>query len=715
MSDLPRTCPRCLFIFLSLTALLVLSGQTGQAQDLTTRTPDRFDAGQRTFDDGRYNEAARHFEALLARDPAFYVPTRGAAAYWLGRVHLARGDSAVAHTVWRRGIEALGAEGIFDVRLADAYLRSVFHLARTDEQATAANAYLQLIARTGHPDLAVSERRIVRRHVAQMVFLLPGAMQARITPDAEALMHEGAALRPEASDHLAAWWHRQDPLPASLGNERIVEHLERVAHAEQHFADERFVRFDARGVVYVRLGAPARTATLDNEAIEMDGLGAFSSGTLAHPTVPPHAVWTYDDLGDAAVYLFVRRQHRYVLGTVRDLLPAELRGPKNVSLTLQVLRDYYKQLYRLHPGYLSLLNRIETYLLRASDRALTERMNGYSTQAPTPSPPGTEPSDPLSFAAHSVRDVRRFDKRLARRRAEAVPTAHTETIDEGDRLPVAARTARFLNDDGTTRTEVYWAVDPANLVPSPDARLRLLQQGLDVPDAYRLDVTAVRYGPGYRPQAKHRTQHTLPVDTEAPAVYSLALPGDTGRYHLALQWDQYATPAEENASPVYIRTGRQWVDSLQALPAASDTLVLSDPVPLRAADLDTAEPVRDDRGFRVTPYPFDAVAPDTALALYVEAYGLTFGADDRTRYTVEYTVARRRGRGGVRGFLLGGEEAETTAAATSHTGTSRTAHEYILLDFSPWDAADAFTVIVRVTDEVSGHHAARSVTFTLRP
>ncbi len=240
-----------------------------------------------------------------------------------------------------------------------------------------------------------------------------------------------------------------------------------------------------------------------------------------------------------------------------------------------------------------------------------------------------------------------------------------------------------------------------------------MRRGLDAPHAYRLDVTTVRYGPGYRPQAKHRTRHTVPAAGEAPVVYSLALPGNTGRYHLALQWDQYAAPADDEAPPVFVRTGRHWADSLQGLPAAPDSLVLSDLVRLRAADLDAAEPMRDDRGFRVTPHPFETIAPDTPLALYVEAYGLTFGDDDRTRYTVEYAVARRQEHNEVREVLLG-EDGETTTVAISNTGTSRTARAYVFIDPSPWEGADALRIGVRVTDDVSGRYATRSILFEVK-
>ena len=85
--------------------------------------------------------------------------------------------------------------------------------------------------------------------VAQLLPLLPEQVKRQVL---------GASEEP-AGPLLLAWWRRQDPLPASDANERLLEHLRRVAYAEEHyFCDVCPAGYDARGEVYVRYGAPER-------------------------------------------------------------------------------------------------------------------------------------------------------------------------------------------------------------------------------------------------------------------------------------------------------------------------------------------------------------------------------------------------------------------------------------------------------------------------
>jgi GWxTD domain-containing protein len=685
----------------------------GWAQDGAALT-EQFEAGQSAFEAGRYEAARRHFRAIVEANPALRLHVSGAAAWWLGRSHAALGDSADAHSAWRAGVSALDAAGAFDIRLLDAYIRSVFARRLQREYDTAALLYLRLIEEAGS-NLHAADPAVVQRHVAQALPVLPGEKHARVTPDSKAFQRGNGRLTDSAGSWLTGWWRRQDPLPATKRNERIIEHLQRVQVAERRYATERTAAgFDDRGRIYVRLGAPSRVIRLDNEAIEEDGLGAFADLTLAIATVPKNSLWAYDELGEYAVFLFVKQGRHFALGTVRDLLPIEIRGPgyndstigiERAFLALKVLRDYYEQLVRVRPEYLNLLTRIDAFLLRISD--LNGKLKGDDSGMIDPQI-DISPADIRLFAGRSVTEVRRADRHFARRRAEEVPAVHTSTVDTGNQLPVATRTARFLDGDGITRTEVYWAVDPADLAPSPVDRFRLVQQGILDPERYLLRLTSVRYGLDDASRSVSRTDYRVDARRAEPAVYSLMLSGDRDRYHLALQWDQYVISPDSTAA--LVRRGTIRADSLQTLPSDAGRLVLSDVVPLRADRLTEVQQVRDEKGFHVAPYPHGHVTPETKLALYVEAYHLAFGADDRTRYTVEYRVERRVKQGGIAGWF-GGEEDKVTTQATTYQGTTRTAQEYIALDLSPYAEASQLRITVRVTDEVTGASGDRTVRF----
>lgn len=657
---------------------------------------------------GRPGEALPLLVDAVAAAPAFISEKHGAASYWLGRAYRAAGDSAQAHAAWRAGVNALTVAGTLDVRLADAYLRSVFERQKTRERQAASEVYLKLIARAGS-GLRPGEKAIVGRHVAQTLPVLPDEKHTRITPDPRAFRRGKGRLTGDAGSWLATWWRRQDARPATVRNERLVEHLRRVVVAERRYGtNRRRAGVDARGRIYVRLGTPSVVERLDNDPLRWDN--------NSWPT--ENEFWVYEDLGPYAQFLFVRRGDRYVIGSFRDLLPNRVRGPAytpdpfagfyakassrtalslKAGVAMKALRDYYRQVAPYQPQYLDLQSKIWYELVR--NRPPGVQNVGF----PVPIP--------IATAWARMNEVEQTERRLARRRRETVPRVRTETVETDDQLPVAARTARFLTEDGTTRTEVYWAVEPADLAPAPGDRLRFVQQGMEEPERYLLRVTGVRYGPEYASRRGDRADLPIDVGRTEPVVYSLAVPGATGgRYHLAVQWDQYAIAPD--SSVAFVRRGTYHADSLQALPSDGARLALSDVVPLRADRLAEAEQVRDGQGFTVTPYPYDHVTPETNPALYVEAYHLAYGPDDRTRYTVEYEVEQRRKKGGVAGWF-GATEETTTTQATTYEGTARTAREYIALDLSPYAEASRLHVTVRVIDEVSGQKASRTVEFSV--
>lgn len=62
----------------------------------------------------------------------------------------------------------------------------------------------------------------------------------------------------EGADRVARWasfWNSRDSNPATLENERLVEHYKRVMYARIHFSNTQFP-YDRRGEIYVRYGEP---------------------------------------------------------------------------------------------------------------------------------------------------------------------------------------------------------------------------------------------------------------------------------------------------------------------------------------------------------------------------------------------------------------------------------------------------------------------------
>jgi hypothetical protein len=284
---------------------------------------------------------------------------------------------------------------------------------------------------------------------------------------------------------------------------------------------------------------------------------------------------------------------------------------------------------------------------------------------------------------------------------------------------MAVRTARFLNDDGTTRTEVYWAPEPDALKPT-EAQLDTLAAQDDMAlDEFIVRLTATQQAADYQSRVVNQRHYHLTglggSGATIPARTFQTQHGDSALYHLDVQWDQFLTHTRsDDAAPRLgprLKVATLQRDSLRALSSDERILEMSDVRPMILPNKSTGS-VED----AALPYPFEDVTANTPLMLYFEAYHLPFGANDRTRYTVEYRVQRRTERGDLM-RLFRGEDERSTTVSTTNEGTSRTAREYIMLDLADWDVGTDtnLTVTVRVIDEHSGQRTERDVNFRLVP
>jgi GWxTD domain-containing protein len=544
--------------------------------------------------------------------------------------------------------------------------------------------------------------------MAHLMLVLPPDQRKQLAERPAALLDGDGTLQPGAGGRAARWWRRHDPRPATLRNERLIEHLQRVVRAQRQFGADTFLRYDDRGRIYVRLGAPSQRRMLSSESL------AKSVSIRSH-FIPRNEYWRYRGLGDHSHYLFVKQGRTYVLGGVTDLLPGGLRH--NMSgggvLATLAMRDLYDVFVPRVNAYAPLFDRVSDEVARL--RALaSRRQTTLARLADSNVDPGTGAARYSRIPPSFYDEARRAERDVAQKREAEVPVSRSQAAAREGGLPVAVRTARFLNDDGSTRLEAYWSVRRDQL-ETPAIRQQLRRAGYRHAQRYTVRLTTRRYDPSYRVQSVSRSDHRLRARSspEPPThlpVRAVQMPGLQEVCHLSLQWDQLAVPqGAPSRMALRAQSFVHWVDSLDVLPPDGKTLVLSDLVPLQAASLQGTD-VRDDTGFRARPYPFSMLDPDMRLGVYLEAYHLRFDADDRTRYTVEYTVRREVPREGVAG-LFGATRTETTATRMTNRGRSQTAAEYLEVDLSDFKDATALVLIVRVTDAVTGASAHRVLPF----
>lgn len=297
------------------------------------------------------------------------------AALLLAGAARAQAPAAVPDSVWAawsHELEALADSGLFDPALAARFVEATFDGRRDAAYAQAAEAYLTLLDAL---DLGLPPEA-ARALDAQL-----GALR-NVLP--EQLAHAlglgprpGAALAPGSGARLAAWWRSQDPLPATPRNERVEEHLQRVAHARAHFSPSG--RLDDRGVLYVRLGAPSLRNAIDFDDAGFRRKVLDRSTRITTADFPKAELWVYQNVDEWAQYLLVGRGERFQMGDVDDLLPPGManvgpdeRGSGKARALVRTLAEIYRQLALYHPSYAASYTEYASWVSHIDDTETVE-------------------------------------------------------------------------------------------------------------------------------------------------------------------------------------------------------------------------------------------------------------------------------------------------------------------------------------------------------
>ena len=632
-------------------------------------------------------------------------------------------------------------EGPVDPRVADRYLGLIMDGSTLSESEwqEALWAYRQLLAATG-TSRNQEERRVVRRRVAQIALVMPDDTVRRLLSGGVLEDPSTWRFRSNAGTTLLRWWRTQDPVLKTSRNERLEEHLERLAYASARYRyEETVTNLDDRGDTYVRFGRPLRVERLKFNEFEFHD-EVFRFGVpVSQSDFPANEVWGYHNIDESGYYIFVRTaDEAYQFANARDLIPPRLRHVSgrtdrqlNIAVSgLAAMRYVYKELASMQGVYGPYYTRINNYILRQEEQQIQRSlgMRGGSGQlrivgegrtargvASNPAsglqPPTTQLQETLTATAQA-------EHRAEKRREERMPLAYTSVLNDVEELPVAVRTARFLNENGMTDLEVYWAPSFGALQITESVRERFDDTGYDPDGSYLLNFTGLPYDRTFRPGTPTREQYL--VDREGSGGRSVYAPkthrfsGRQSLFHVHLQWVQQSVDVRSGEREVGPRVKESLVqfDSLRALNPDTSTLEMSD---LRLMSTFGSDAERLTLETAV-PHPFPMLKSKRPLLLYFELYHLKYDENNRTNYSIEYEV-RRHTEEGTLGGLLRTEELTRTATETSYSSGNRNTEEYIVLDWGQKNVKEAETVTihVRATDEVRQQQISRQVKLRLVP
>ena len=620
----------------------------------------------------------------------------------------------------------------FSLVSADTCLHALLAAGSEENEAYAAVLYRRILRQAG-PGLLPRMDSIVRRHVAQMSGLLPKHVFDQVVEGDRATVQKWT-FQKKAGECLVRWWREQDPLLRTSKNERLREHLQRVAYAvEAYPAFQRPARMDARGRVFVRYGNPEQQEEVTfREASFIKEVFRFGV-PVSMSDFPENELWMYPSIDEVAYFLFVKQGSSYRLATsTNDLLPPQLRkgfGRSDRSLnkaasSIAALRHIYRQLAMYHFDFGARYSAVDDYVAQQEEAAMGmlpssgQRQRRVGTGIGNQEAVVTEdPTIGMVLPGEKVKQTldrsRLADDRARRRREKSIPRQRTLVLGRPDSLSVAVRMARFLNPDGTTRTEVYWGVPPGALALSERHNSAGLSHLRPL-----LSLTALRRGSGYeRVKARHK-KYLLKNTASAAAEHTIPPQQITFRssahsYHLELQWMQWLVRAPSSSQPRFalgplVKNTVQRFNDLQALSRDESQLEMSDlQVMILPSGTDVQSATPEEHALL---YPFDSIAPDSPLLIHFEVYHLSLDTTGRAHYTVEYEVQRRIDRGALARLFRSDREERTTTQSTYATQATTTT-EYILIELSDWIQHDALRIVVQVQDEKTGQRARREVDF----
>ena len=344
------------------------------------------------------------------------LQTPPADPYEVGQALIEGGDPEGALALWIAVRDSLSAMGAEDARIGTAFIRTVaeHELARYEEIAT-------VMFNWGFSGVATERTRDE--------ILAEGRRTFTLVDSAAAVYWEAAGQQDPGALALAVkrFWIERDPTPATLVNERLVEHWKRIAYARRTFVynHSSAYRTDDRGTFYVKYGLPDRVTrghlgVSESERrqrnLPIDYIARFDQQ-------PQYEIWRYASMepGYFTYFLFGNTQgtgpFRQVQG-LHEIIPASARvsgEARHNGIRAQHYLElfYYEDLARMGGPYGLRFGELER-LWNASRRPNEGTLEAISRRhisddqwaARQPSPPAISEFDDRPRSALSAQKAR---------------------------------------------------------------------------------------------------------------------------------------------------------------------------------------------------------------------------------------------------------------------------------------------------------------------
>ncbi|MFQ5633104.1 MAG: GWxTD domain-containing protein [bacterium] len=302
---------------------------------------------------------------------------------------------------WWQARTALEMQGTSDPRIGIAFIELATEQKLEKYYGTASDMYLWGFSRASVREF----KKEIEAEVARILPLLEDEVQKKW----QALVEQGSnKILPK----IRQFWIEKDAMPTTPGNERLIEHWQRIAYARKNFIKNRLSVYgcDDRGLIYVKYGEPDNSiqrivGSNLNEAMVWKELFTIPPGakfnvmSVAMHQQPLFAgrirdaigfgeceVWAYGSINADGRVLFVFGNREgtgayRLFDSIEDLInPRFFRGSGSMfGALLQLI--YYNELAVFDSAFMKRYSELETRFSEAYSNAVRNNTTRFLARA----------------------------------------------------------------------------------------------------------------------------------------------------------------------------------------------------------------------------------------------------------------------------------------------------------------------------------------------
>ncbi len=632
--------------------LVALSGFDGLAQN----TPERSNIHQKmatlekTITRKKFTEAERQLQQLLDTFPVAQDSTGKSVFYLQGYLLEKKNKPREAIAKWIAGLDK-----VKDYPRPDLYLE--FHLARLISEQN----LREELPRVTPLVYDVLEKIVPTRQEDLWRLIYDQCKILLRREEVQVLEAEKKHFPANAGQMLYRAFRRQDPTPATLTNEYIVQFFRRAALAREKFGDPLNPRgYDSRGDIFILLGPTSRMF------IQRTG----TRGPLGY-VFYPYEIWFYQHIHPDLYFTFVGRLGKSyfeladgpesILGTFYKRRRIFFNRPGDAELAYRIREDLYMFLAPLHDDFRRRLQRMQQQLTV---------------------------EDALEYALQYFPDE---DREHARKTREMVDRLVLGGDFTRDTLTTYFRSFAFADPNGKTRIEFVYLIPASQLKfelePTPHSLVKT-----------QLAVFDPDYHPIFQDSARIRVEYAN-ERVDVISSYSLRIP--PGQYKVLFRTEN--PPGEKES---LFRT------TLRVPPVSANRLALSDLVLVEAAGKEVRPGLFRRNGWGIVPYPVNSHPREYPFKLYFEIYNLASDDNGQRHYRVSWEI--QGAKKGKKFFgIFGNKQPKVFLQNTiEKTSLSSLAMELLELDLNKLPLQD-YLLRLKVIDLSSKQESDKTLRFTL--